>query len=55
MSSTVFPPALGEHVMMPGDPEIACARRRTKDGIPLDDTVLGRACFLGDRTTRSST
>ena len=30
----------GESVMLPGDPQIICAKTRMKDGIPLDDSTL---------------
>jgi LDH2 family malate/lactate/ureidoglycolate dehydrogenase len=30
----------GESVMLPGDPQMICAKKRMKDGIPLDDSTL---------------
>ena len=30
----------GESVMLPGDPQMICAKKRIKDGIPLDDSTL---------------
>ena len=30
----------GGSVMMPGDPQIICAKKRMKDGIPLDDSTF---------------
>jgi len=30
----------GESVMLPGDPQIICAKTRMNDGIPLDDSTL---------------
>jgi LDH2 family malate/lactate/ureidoglycolate dehydrogenase len=34
------PPIDGESVMLPGDPQMICAKNRMKDGIPLDDSTL---------------
>jgi LDH2 family malate/lactate/ureidoglycolate dehydrogenase len=34
------PSSVGESVMLPGDPQIKCAKERMKNGIPLDQPTL---------------
>lgn len=42
------PSASGESVMLPGDPEIHTAKKRLKDGIPLDGATVQAFMKMGD-------
>jgi len=37
----------GKSVLLPGDPQIICAKNRIKDGIPLDEATLGALIKIG--------
>ena len=39
----------GESVMLPGDPQMICAKKRMKDGIPIDDSTLDALVALSKK------